>query len=232
MTLHDILKKLALGDLSNTSLVEDGFIKEKDKDKVILAIEDGLTQLHSRFTLSFRDVWIQTYKHITYYHLDPLYAESNEDNSSARELYIKDLFGEKFEGGVLKILTVFNEQEEQLPLNDKEDENSFYTPQPTIIQVPRTWEPGLLNVVYQANHEKLDKENEAMRIQLPESLVPALCSYVNYLIQSPINTQEAMSKALESKGNYELICQRAVLESTANTDFTTTNTRFEKNGWV
>lgn len=232
MTLQEFLNKLAAADLSNTSFVEAGAIKPAQLDKVVLAIEDGLTQLHTRFTLSFMDVWIQTYKHITYYHLDPLYAETSADTSSAKILYIKDLFGEKFTGGVIKILNVINEQDKELPLNDKENARSFFTPQPTILQIPRVWDGGLVNAVYQANHVKLVSTELNQRIQIPEALEAALASYINYKLQAPINTNEAMSKALESKNNYESLCQSAILNGIVNSDISITNARFERNGWV
>lgn len=232
MTLQDLLTQLAVGDLSNTSFAENGAIKATQLDKVVLAIQDGLTQLHTRFTLSFMDVWVETHKHITYYHLDPLYAESSADESSAKILYIKDLFGERFTGGVIKILNVFNEYDEELPLNDSESITSFFTPQPTILQLPRVWDGGLVNVVYQANHAKLKSSETNQRVQLPEALVAALCSYVNYRLQSPINTAEAMNKALESKNNYESLCQSALLNGIVNSDVGTSNTKFERNGWV
>lgn len=232
MTLQELLNKLAAGDLSNTSFVDGDAIKSTQLNKVILAVQDGLTQLHTRFTLSFMDVWVETYKHITYYHLDPLYAETSADDSSAKILYIKDLYGEKFTGGVIKIINVFNEYDVELPLNDRESIRSFFTPQPTILQIPRAWDGGLVNAVYQANHAKLNADNLDQRIQIPEALEAALCSYVNYKIQAPINTVEAMGKAMESKNNYESLCQSALLNGIVNSDISTTNTKFERNGWV
>jgi hypothetical protein len=234
MTIAELFQSLSYGELSNLalSLEGSGEIRIKDQPRIIQAADEALLHLHSKFILSTKNIWIETLKHITYYHFDKRFAESSFGNTNQEYLYIKDLLGDPFEGDVLKVLSVFDDQEVQLPLNDVEHPMSVFTPQPRMLQVPDPVDGALLDVVYQAKHVPLKLDDLDQEIDLPFVLVPALNAYISYRIYSAMNTQEATVKAAEHLGNYEAICQNATDHDLVNTSSSTTNIRFQRNGWV
>ena len=234
MNITDLFTSLSYGELSNLAMGTDGtgVIRTSDQPRVLNAANEALLLLHSKFVLSSKDIWIESRKHITYYHFDTRFAESNAATSNEDYLYIKDLVGDPFIGDVIKVLSVFDDKEYELPLNDSEHPYSVFTPQPRMLQIPDPTEGALFNVVYQAKHPLLVLETPTQEIDLPDVLHAALRGYVAYRMYSSINTQEATVKAAEHLGNYEGICQNATDFDLVNTSIATTNVRFQKNGWV
>jgi hypothetical protein len=235
MNITDLFASLSYGELSNLAMSVDasGVIRVQDQPKILNAANEALLLLHSKFILSAKDIWIEARKHITYYHFDIRFAESNILNSSENDFYIKDLRGEPFTGDVIKVLNVFDQFEYDLPLNDVEHTRSVFTPQPRMLQIPDPVDFALYNVVYQAKHptlilsEELDQE-----IDLPDVLHSALKAYIAYRVHSNMNTQEATAKAAEHLQNYIGICQNAVEYDLVNTSNHTTNVKFNRNGWI
>lgn len=235
MNINDLFASLSYGELSNLAMSNEGsgVIRSQDQPKVLNAANEALLLLHSKFVLSSKDIWIELRKHITYYHFDVRFAESNVLTSAENDFYIKDLISDPFIGDVIKVLNVFDEYEFELPLNDVEHPQSVFTPQPRMLQVPNPTEGALYNVVYQAKHPLLVlTENLDQEIDLPDVLHAALRAYISYRVYSSINTQEATVKSAEHLGNYEGICQNAVDYDLVNTSSYTTNIKFHRNGWV
>ena len=238
MNVADLFTSLSYGELSNLAMSMDasGVIRAKDQPRILHAADEALLLLHSRFVLSTKNVWIESLEHITYYLFDPQYAESNSETSTQEYLYIKDLNGDPFLGDVIKVLSVFDDAEYQLPLNDAEHPLSLFTPQPRMLQIPNPVTGTLYDVVYQARHVPLagiDLETETdTLIDLPDVLHSALRAYIAYKMYCGINTQEATAKAAEHLSNYEGVCQTATAYDLVNTSISTTNERFNRNGWV
>jgi len=235
MNIGDLFTSLSYGELSNLAMSNDGngLIRDQDKPKVLNAANEALLLLHSRFILSAKDIWIQLKKHITYYHVDVRFAESNILTSAENDFYIKDLMGDPFIGDVIKVLNVFDEYEYELPLNDVEHPSSVFTPQPRMLQVPNPVDGALYNVVYQAKHPLLVLNAELdQEIDLPDVLHAALKAYIAYKVYSSMNTQEATVKAAEHLNNYEGICKNATEYDLVNTSTYSTNIKFDRNGWV
>ena len=233
MNIAELFQGLSYGELSNLAMSEEGSgcIRPKDQPRVLAAADEALLLLHSKFVLTTKDLWIQCRKHISYYHLDGRFAESNtaslEDN-----LYIKDLLGDPFENDVIKVISVFDSNECRLPLNDAEQPLSVFTPQAKMIQVVNPVEGNLLNVLYQAKHLPLNLATLTQEIFLPEVLYSALRGYIADRMHSSIGTPEASAKAMEHLGNYDAMCQTMVDHDLVNTSSSTTNIRFQRNGWI
>lgn len=231
MDINSLYEELSYGELSNLSMSGEGSgsIVEEKRPSVIVAANDGLVKLYTRFVLKKKDLVLQQYAHITNYHLIPRFAESQRGEEDYA--YILDLAGEPFTGDVCKVLEVWSSFGSELPLNDNTLDNSVFTPQANVLQVPNPVAGAALGVVYQAFHPKLKLDDPEQEIELPLSLESAFKSYIAYKIYTNIGTQDATAKAQEHLGNYEAQCQLATEKDLVNTSVSETNTRFEKRGW-
>jgi hypothetical protein len=191
----------------------------------------GLLRLYSRFILKEKDVLIEQVEAVTYYHLKKCFSESAWDSTEQPYPYIKDLFSEPFEEDVIKILEVYDSLGRKLVINDEEDRNSVFTPQPTVLQVPRPVPGVCLSLKCQTKHPPLSIERLEQELELPESLYGALTAFIAWKIYANINTQEAQGVAQNHQANYERICAEVVEGDLVNSSISTTNIKFNRRGW-
>lgn len=234
LTVNNLFELLSYGELQNlaVSVEGTGAIEESAQPKVIVAANEALTKMCQRFPMIEKQVMVETRAHITNYHLIPQYAESSYDKSKIRYPYIKDLLTEPFLDDVLRVLCVYDNNGQSLPLNNEEHPRSLFTPKMKMLQVPRPIEGEMLAVSYQARHVPLTMEDLDASIEVPDVLLPALTGYIGYAMFTNIGTAEANAKAAEMLGKYESTCSEVEAFDTLSTAISQTNQRFEKNGWV
>ena len=237
MKVPELLKELALGELSNLSMGETGVINADKIPKVILSINGGLVKLHTKFLLKEKNLILELREGQTFYHFKKKFAytsyDKNNPPASWNRPHILDMNKEPFEEDVIKILSVYDQLGCKLPLNDLEDCRSVFTPQAEMLQVPSTMPIQMLSVEYQAKPKKIpDTEYEDVDVDIPAFLVQALRYFVGSEMYSQMNTQENIIKGQEYLMKFEEACQTAIDMDLVNTSSATTNTRFEKRGWV
>lgn len=238
-TLNDLFRELALVELSNLSVtdeeVTDTILPEK-RPKIVVAANDVLLALHSRFVLKEQDMLIEMREGVTNYHMLKRYAWSQFDADNPPDRfdmpYIMDSAVEPFREDVIKVLSVTNSFGDSMPLNDHEHPMSVFSPMSTLIQVPFPIPGQALAIEYQAKHPKLDHCKCDDEILLPDFLWLALKVGIAAKVYSNMNTQENTVKGQEHQMNYEALCQDAVEKDLVNTSSSTTNSRFEKRGFV
>lgn len=236
MDLTQLFRELSYGELSNLSLANDGngTIREADQPRLIQFANEALLRLYSRFVLKENDVLVELVDYITNYHLLGKFAESQAATSPQDTLYIKDLMRETFTEDVIKILTVVDSFGVTLPLNDPENIHSVFTPQGNVLQVPNPIGGTALAVVYQAKHAPLLNVPPLVLTQeivLPEVLWGAFRAYIAGLVYKGINTQEAQAISQGHFAYYESVCLDVVDKDLVSTSLSSTNARFNKNGW-
>jgi hypothetical protein len=234
MKLSDLFKSLSYGELSNLAMAAEGngSIVTADQPKLVLHANEGLLKLYTRFILKEKDVVIQTVDHITNYHFLKKYALSVYQVGQIEYPYIQDLVAEPFQEDMIKILAVYNDCGQELPLNDDERLSSLFTPQARVLQVPRAVTGIGLSVLYQARHMPLTLGELEAEIELPDVLHSALSAYIAYKVYTNMNTAESTAKAQEHLGNYEGTCLEAETKDLLSTSISTTNSRFKKRGWI
>lgn len=237
MHISDIFSQLAYGELSNLSMCQTtpGEIDIESQPQILIAINEGLLRLYTRFIIKTKDVMLEQVDHITSYHLLRQYAESQTGISTEPYLYIKDVVHDPFQQDVVKILEVRDQRGFGIPLNDKENIESYYTPQPNTLLVPQPVGGMPINITYQASHPHvclpLDTEAGSI-IELPNTLHSALRAYVGYQVYTNMGTAESTAKAMEHHTKYEALCQETTFGDWVNTSVVTTNTRFHNRGWI
>lgn len=237
MKVPELLKALALGELNNLSMGTTNVIEEDKIPKVIQSINDGLTRLHTKFILKEKTLILELREGATFYHFKKRFAYTQYDAenppSSWNMPYILDMNREPFEEDVIKVMSVFDQFGNKLPLNDLEEPDSVFTPQAEMLQVPRTVPIQMLAVEYQAKPIPIpETEYEEVEVDIPGFLIQALRYFVGSEVYSQMNTQENILKGQEYLAKFEKNCQEAIDMDLVNTSSSTTNTRFEKRGWV
>lgn len=235
MKLSELFEKLSYGQLSNLSIVteaEEGNLTPKGENTVIVATNEALIRLYSRFVLKEKAIIIRMWEHITNYHFLSKFAESQYPGSGEAYPYILDLAKEPFKEDVIRVLEVYNGNGFKLPLNDSERMDSVFTPQVNVLQVPMAHRCGRLSVTYQAKHVPIIKEDLNQEIYIPDVLEGALFSYIAYSVYSGMNTAESGAKAQEHMMMYQAICEEVKQEDLVQNSMSTTNSRFYKRGWI
>lgn len=233
MVLEDLYKRLSLGELSNlaSSGGGSGAIKEDKQEQVVQHINDGLLVLHTKFLLKQKDANIKLEEHITRYFLNSNYAQSNTASTEPYK-YILDSAEDPFTNDALKILDVApRDSSFKLPINNPTDPFSVFTPQPTVLQVPNPITDLIITVEYQAKPPRLFYTDYDKLVDIPDTLVPALCSYVGYRIYGNMNTEVSSAKAGEYFSIFNSLCFEAEEKNTVNTSVVPNDSKFELRGW-
>lgn len=237
MKFETFLFNLSMGVLNNT-MYSRAWKDGVGIEALVPLIEEGLTRLYSRFILREKHVIIEMRVGTTFYHFKRMFSVTGADPIQVPYPYIMDLPGESFVEDVIKILSVHDTQNVLRPLNDPNQINSVFTPQPDILQNPYPRELEALMVTYQAGPEPLYTLNGDGNVELvgefylPPVLVPALANYVAYMVYSRINTAESSAKAASHLQIYEMICKDAEMFDLVNNSKSSTNLRFGQNGWA
>lgn len=240
MKLMDLFRQLSYGELSNLSISGEGSgtLVEAKHPQLIGYTNEALLRLFSRFVLSERDLVIETVPHITTYHLRRKYAES-ANACDVPYPYIKDLAGEPFEEDVLKIIEVRDSHGWSYTLNDRNDPDSLFTPQPDMLQIPYPREGAAIAITYQARHpvlrDKKLREAENLldqHIDLPFFLEAALRALIATSVFSHMGGQENTAKGQEFYALAEVICTDVEQRDLVSQTTSTTNLKLEQRGFV
>lgn len=237
MNVTDLLKRLALGELSNLSLATGGIISAAKVPTIIQYTNEALHKLYTKYLLNEKDLILELREDITYYHLLKRFAYSQYDPLNPptqwNRPYIMDMGREPFTEDVIKVLSVYDQNGIDLPLNDTEQVYSVFTPQAQQLQVPHPVDGQILCVSYQAKHPTIPSTDyEEVGIDLPECLHSALCAYITSKLYMHMNTAESTAKGQEHSFTFDKLCQEVIEMDLVSTTSSITNTRFQKRGFI
>lgn len=231
MNLEFCLKRLALGELSNLGLVDSdtNTIREEYISLVVSMLNEGLTQLYTKFFIKESSIIVSLYDgKVTY----DLTSEHNIIDTIDYDHYIYKEYNKYFEDDIIKIVGIVLSDGTKLPLNDSNDLMSIYTPKYNTIEVPIDLPNDELGIIYQANHPILDwDKNPKQELELPSTYQLALFNYVAYLIHGNMNSENAIQNSQKYLNNYNLIVN-SLMEAGVNSHSENRDiTKFEKRGW-
>jgi hypothetical protein len=236
MTVAELYRSLALGELNNLSMADliGQTITESARPRIILYLNEALVRLYSRFILREKEVLVKMHSDITSYRLEPRFAVTyeplNETDDEALR-YLRDTVNAPFIGDVIRVLSVWDSKGEKLALNDEAACCSLFTPQYNLLQIPCPVHDDLVGVIYQAKHPTVVGELSE-KITLPDVLLGALNSFIAYKVMSHLNSQDSNAKAQEYMAMYEALCAEIVEKDLVNTSFLPPNGRFKLGGWI
>lgn len=232
--LTELYKSLALSVLNNTSVITDDKkdIEPDMKEYILEFINEGLTRLHSRFPLKTNNVFVEMREGRTEYPLLARYSFMGFDPALAQYPFIMDSASNPFKEDVIKILMVYDSEGQRRGLNDNHNPHGLFTPRPDTLQCIRPRHCEVLTVTYQAKHPTVTVDGENQEIDLPDTLLPALKYWVAYSYYTGLNTAESTSKAAEYLQMYESICGEVKDYDLGSSSESSTNTLFERRGWI
>lgn len=234
MKLSELFNRLSLGVLSNLAIGGEGSgsIPPNSQSKVAMHVGNSLIALYGRFNLLEREMVVRIYETVDTYRFEKKFADMDP---TVGPKYIEDTIDNIFTEDVFKILGIFNEQGEEIPMNDPGNPESLYTPNSASLLVPMPVTGDVYHLLYQAKHPKIISAipvNLAQDILLPEILVPALEAHVAYQVLSPMNGQEQAVKAAEHLARYEMLCLEAETKDQVTTSLVQTHTKLDDRGFV
>ena len=237
MNITQLYQELSVGKFSNLAIGLEGAgsIADGKKTSVLLAANEALLRLYTKFALKESTLIIKLVDHLTRYQLLSKFAQSSIGVSSEPHLYLQDSVEFPFKDDVIRILSVQTDTGLFLPLNDESDDCSVFTPSGNVLQVPKltaTTVSTYLGVNYQAKHVPLVSGNDSQLIDLPDCLHEALRCYIAYQIYCGMNTQESSAKAQEHLSMYVSLCNDAVDNDLVSTSLSMAGNKFNKRGWI
>jgi hypothetical protein len=238
MKLQEIFDQLVYGELNqlagNLGVSNIGTVSTDNYPKVVAGIRMGLTELYKRFRLSSDVVTIVMIPEVTMYKLHSMYSMRSTD-VSVRYKYIDDSAYFPFTDSVLSIDRVFDEVNDELPLNNQEAFYSLYTPQMTTIQIPDPVEGSIVNVHYTKNHDFIigspDINPLSVEVDIPLPYLEALLLYVAGRLLTGSGNLTGANDGSIMMAKYNQAIQR-VSEQGYYIQDTSTNLKKETNGWV
>lgn len=246
MTLQDIFDQLALGELSNLHIGEEGVIQEKDYKKLLLHINLGLNALYKRFLLKEGTLRLQLVEGVYTYKLQRDFAE-NYLRSVEDIQYIKDTEDNPFNEDILKVERIYSDSGYEFLINDLGSKYSIRTSSMNTLEVPQDivdkpdtlpdyLKTDYLEVVYRASHPKIEYSERRFRperiaIELPYSHVEPLLLFVASRVHNPIGMQENFHAGNSYAAKYERACQALELQNIKIDNDAQTNSRLVRGGW-
>ncbi len=236
-TLNDLFTTLATGELSNIKLGSTGTIVAANYEAMVSHVNMGLLELCKRFTLIRNEVQLQQHADTRRYFLRTAHVgEESELDDYTYLLYDEDA---PFTGNLIKVLTIFDEDGDEYPLNDAQAIYPIATPEYDILVMDPPDIVKLLDIVYQASHIPIkytgeDFDPEKILLKVPATVKEPLIYYIASRIFSGMAStvgEGATTPGMTYSAKYEIACKKLELYNLVpeNKD---SGQQFIKNGWV
>lgn len=236
MNLQDIFDQLTYGELAQVKLggTDEAGITSENRKRFITHVNLALTELHKRFLIKEGRLTVVPVDGVLNYVLESRYAQTNPDLLQPLK-YINDV-GTPFKDDLFKIERVYDQDNNELILNNKNDATSLYTSNYKTLVLPLDHTYTSLKIIYRANHPKLT-DIQAMyppnmvEILMPDVYMEPLVYYIASRVMNPIGVSQEFHEGNNYMAKYEQACQR--LENlNFQIDNDSDNERFARGGWV
>lgn len=227
MQLNQIIDTVKYGELTNIS-----WNKEDRIPAIISFLNQGLTDLYSKYPLVEKQVIIQQYPQISIYKLTREYARTNFKSEQLHK-YILDTPFEPFQEDILQITGTFDEFGHEVPLNDDNNPHSWFLSSYNTIQIPNANENETAFITYKAKHRYIEPTTEDMtqNIELPPCLEEALFTYIAYKCLVSMGSQDTVQQAQFYLQKYEQLCNTVKELNTLGNYTAPTNVKLFKRGY-
>jgi len=234
ITLQDVYRRLSHNEFSNLLISDEGSgdIRDDKKEQVVSLINNALDQIFTRFPIRTDSVLIKIIEGRIEYELHPKWAFSNQALTDLGEPFIIDTPSRPFKGDVIKILSVKDQFNEELPLNEEGRFNSVFTPRYNVLAVTDHIKRDVLGITYQAFHPLIFATNSSIIVDIPRVILEPLAQYVAHQYYKTKNTQESKAAAQDHFNAYEMACQRIDQNDLIGSMTMNSGSTFEMNGFV
>jgi len=248
MNLKEVFDQLTFGELAHLGVggLEAGGVDPKNYDRLVAHVNLALSTLYRRFHLKEGRIALELVAGRYNYPLKSIFAVSSLGSAEAVR-FIKDTLTEPFLDDIYKVARVCGDTGYEFPLNDVESGWSVFTPTAAVLKVPAlVVDQSLdvpeairttgLEVVYRANHPKLEAEGkyldpEDVELELPYSHMDALLLFVASRIHTPTGMTNEANLGNIYAARYEQECQR-LEQLNLQVDQGSQPDRITAKGWV
>ena len=244
MLLKDIFDNLTSGELRKIKLGGSREIGKKinaeDYPLIIPAVNAAILELHKRLPIRTESATIEHHPAISMYKLEKWYAQSNT-NSTAIVKYIADSVYMPFNENVLVIQHVFDMGGHVLPMNDRNDVNSVYTPNHNTVQypypndlVPSRMSTQTFDVVYRASIDPIpvdfDGDPSTVYLDIPFYGLQAMLAFIQSRLEIGMIRGENVQAEFAALNKFESACKLIESQSLITTE-AYKNTNVRDYGW-
>lgn len=210
MKLRHIIDSVKYGELTNISWDSPNRVPA-----IICFINQGLTDLYTRFPLLEKQVIIQQYPQISIYKLTRDFARTNHKSEQLHK-YILDTPFEPFTEDILQVTGVYTEEGLPIPLNDTTNPKSFFLPSYNTIQIPNANENEATFITYKAKHNYIEPTTEDLdqEVEVPPCLAEALYAYLGYKCLVSMGSADTVQLAQLYLQRYEQLCSGTNINNT------------------
>lgn len=232
MNLGQLFTQLSYKEFSNQKVGNRGAgtIEEASKPMVTQHINEAALELHKRFVLKEKTLLITKIVDRVFYPLRSEHAVTQAELTTGPH-FIQDT-DEPFEDDLLQILEVYGNTGKRYKLNVAHDEQSVFTSEFDVLQVPYPDEEDTLAVTYRAKPAELSHVDETAIIAVPSALIPALRQYTAMLYFQSRGTETATMEAMKLEGQYETSIARVIEQDLLVQGRNDSTEKFAANGFV
>ena len=234
----EIIRRLAVGELSNLKMASagDGTIAVADRPKVILEINNALTELFTNYLLMKKELVINTTPTILNYYLRREFAQSNLASIQPVK-YIDDSGIQNWDGRLVKILDAYDAFGNQLYMNKAQEPLSVFTPSFDCLQITANHQSEGIYVIFQALHPIVAYATGDTPVDtIIENLPPAFEKPLELLVASKIfgsmNGQANLAKSALLHQAYESKLLESEIRDTTSISENMSNSKFDMNGFI
>lgn len=160
MIAQDIIDIARYSELNNLAIA-------KDTNAVISFLNLGLIELYKRFPIKTNEYIINLEEGVYMYEMP------------ADFMYAVTAYGEVIETSTEKVAPI--------PINEEDDPYSIFFVDWNTVQVPAVANGSHISVIYVAKPERIDADDLSVEVELPDSLLEALVSYIGYRAYLNVN---------------------------------------------
>lgn len=230
ITSSTLIRRLALGELSNLSMVDKDApdtIKEEHIPTVLMMINQALRVLFTKLLLTQKEIIINQQVDITHYYLREEFAIGSDSDQPVKYLDISAC--PDFGRDVVKILSVYDGLGRQLFLNRMDEPLSVFTPQFDCLQITANHQSETFYVLYQGLHPTVGIDDI---INIPPSLEDAIVVLTASKVYANLNGRNNSVRASVLDQEYERIVMSNEIRDSASTSEGFANSKLDRNGFI
>jgi len=232
ITYQEFCTRLAFGQLRSLSIRDESnpsLITNKYRDQILSFTNQGLTNLSSRFVIMKKEVLVKTQAEVKNYYLRSDFTLSSLSLEVYK--YLDDTL-ESFNEDVIKVLSVYDEDNIEASMNDQDNEDSIHNVIFDCLKIPECFVDQTLRVVYQARHEILEEESKTIVIRLPYYLEDALAHFVASKVFLGMGSPEQIAKGTMHLQMYDALCKEVMDSDFVSTSTSNQGTKLYNRGFV
>lgn len=240
MKLYELYQDLSYNEFQNLALSEEGSgtIREKDQPKIVVAVNDVMQRLYTRFTIKEGRVRVSLVPGRVRFTLDPQFSVSQWE-AGKPDPYILDEVDNPFVNDIAQIIGATNFKGKDVVVNGANNLRGIRTSDTNVftIQYPDPSFYGMgIEIIYRAGFERIklpvSAATDEVEIKLPPELIPALKAGVAGHIYGNMNGQEHVAKSTDHWNKYETVCNEVALMDSLSETKSPGHGLFEQRGWV